>query len=265
MIKGRRVDKENKKYHQILPAVWKAERREPEVNYIASEEEVIERKLWTAEKVTIPARSAKLVKIRTEGNWTGEGVVESLPLEEQEKGRNIFLPENAYNLSGSVQAIYVENHAEECVELCVGQKLGTIHSMCIDKQAWIKEELRGSTALDLDEEEVYNPQETVNSMQESDFPTEESKRKFIRDSFKIDENEILNRDAKLKEEVIKLFLENFSTLALHPNHYGKTDLLELRIELQPGAVPKRSKVRPLNPDQRANLKEQLDEWIQHRH
>ena len=84
---------------------------------------------------------------------------------------------------------------------------------------------------------------------------------MIKDCFKIDENEILNRDAKLKEEVIKLFLENFSTLALHPNHYGKTDLLE-RIELQPGAVPKRSKVRPLNPDQRANLKKQLDEWIQ---
>ena len=62
--------------------------------------------------------------------------------------------------------------------------------------------------------------------------------------------------------MIKLFLENFSTLALHPNNYGKTDLLELRIELQPGAVPKRSKVRPLNPDQCANLKEQLDKWIQ---
>ena len=133
--------------------------------------------------------------------------------------------------------------------------------MCIDKQAWIKEELRGSTVSDLDEEEVWNSQESVNSLQESDFPTEESRRKFIKDSFKIDENEILNRDAKLKEEVIKLFLENFSTLALHPNHYGKTDFLELRIELQPGAVPKRSKVRPLNPDQCANLKEQQDEWI----
>ena len=181
-------------------------------------------------------------------------MVESFPLEEQEKGRNILLPENAYNLSGSVQAIYVENHEN--------QKLGTIHSMRIDKQAWIKEELRGSTAPDLDEEEVCDSQETVNSIQESDFSTEESKIKFIKDSFKIDENEILNRDAKLKEEVIKLILENFSTLALHPNHYGKTDLLELGIELQPGAVPKRSKVRPLNPYQRANLKEQLDEWIQ---
>ena len=61
----------------------------------------------------------------------------------------------------------------------------------------------------------------VNSLQESDFPTEESRRKFIKDSFKIDENEILNRDAKLKEEVIKLFLVNFSSLSLHPNYYGK--------------------------------------------
>ena len=156
----------------------------------------------------------------------------------------------------------MENHADECVELCVGQKLGTIHSMCIDKQAWIKEELRGSTVPDLDEEEVCTSQESVNSLQELDFPTEESRRKFIKDSFKMDENKILNRDAKLKEEVIKLFLENFSTLALHPNHYGKTDLLELQIELQPGAVHKRSKVRKLNPDQRANLKEQLEEWIQ---
>ena len=146
MINGRRVDKETKKYAQILPAVWKAEKRELEVNNINTAEEVVERKLWAAEKVTIPAGSAKLVKVRTEGNWTGAGVVESLQLGDQEKGRKILLPENAYDLSGSVQAVYVENHAEECIEFCVGQKLGSIHSMCIDKQAWIKEELRGSTS-----------------------------------------------------------------------------------------------------------------------
>ena len=53
----------------------------------------------------------------------------------------MLLPDNLNNLSGSVQAVYVENHAEEGGELCVGQKLGTIHSLCIDKDAWIKEEL----------------------------------------------------------------------------------------------------------------------------
>ena len=47
-------------------------------------------------------------------------------------------------------------------------------------------------------------------------------------------------------------------LALHPNHYGKTDILELKIVSEAGAVPKRSRVRQLNPDQRGNLKDQLE-------
>ena len=42
---------------------------------------MIKRKLWAAEKVTIPAGSAKLVKVRTEGNWRGAGFMESLPFE----------------------------------------------------------------------------------------------------------------------------------------------------------------------------------------
>ena len=44
-----------------------------------------------------------------------------MPPEKQESGRKLVLPENAYNLSGSVQVIYIENHANEEVELCVGQ------------------------------------------------------------------------------------------------------------------------------------------------
>ena len=74
---------------------------------------------------------------------------------------------------------------------------------------------------------------------------------------------ILNKDAELKEVMIKLFLDNFEVLALYPNHYGKTktDLLEMKIELEPGAVPKRSGVRPLNPDQRSDLKNQINDWI----
>ena len=91
--------------------------------------------LWAGEKLIIPAGSAKLVKVRTEGSWKGQGFVESIPLDEQETGRKLILPENAYDLSGSVQAVYVENHAEESLEICVGQRLGTIHSLCIDEKA----------------------------------------------------------------------------------------------------------------------------------
>ena len=105
----------------------------------------------------------------------------------------------------------------------------------------MKVELQGGSESEVSDDEEEVTSETINTMQESDYPTEESKRKFIRESFKIDENEMLNRDEKLKEEVIKLFLENFLALALHPNHYGKTDILELKIE---------------------QMKDQLDEWIQ---
>ena len=241
MNKGRRIDKAEKKYVQVIPAVWKAEKRQKEVPGVNNITKVTERKLWAGEKVIISAGSAKLVKVRTEGDWKGQGFVESIPLEEQETSWKLILPENAYDLSGSVQAVYVENYTEECVEVCVGQRLGIIHSLLIDKAAWLKVELQGGSESEVSDDEEEVTSETINTMQESDYPTEESKRKFIRESFKIDENEMLNRDEKLKEEVIKLFLENFLALALHPNHYGKTDILELKIE---------------------QMKDQLDEWIQ---
>ena len=51
---------------------------------------------------------------------------------------------------------------------------------------------------------------------------EDEKHQFICESFQLDKNEILNADAKLKEAVIKLFLDNFKVLALHPSQYGET-------------------------------------------
>ena len=57
--------------------------------------------------------SAKLVKITIEGDWKGEGFVESMLPEEQDSSRKLVLLETAYNLSVEVQAIYVENHREE--------------------------------------------------------------------------------------------------------------------------------------------------------
>ena len=101
--------------------------------------------------------------------------------EEQEAGRELVLPENDYNLSGSIPAIDMKNHEDEDKTLAGKMK----------------------------------------DIQESYHPTEENKKKLIRESFKKDENEILNQDEKLPEEVVKMFLDNFSVLTLHPKHYGK--------------------------------------------
>ena len=46
----------------------------------------------------------------------------------------------------------------------------------------------------------------------------------------------LNADAKLKEAVIKLFLENFEVLAMHISQYGETEVLEMKIDLVPGVI-----------------------------
>ena len=50
-------------------------------------------------------------------------------------------------------------------------------------------------------------------------------------------NKILNADAKLKEALITFFLDNFEVLAMNPSQYGKTEVLEVRIDLVQEAIP----------------------------
>ena len=66
----------------------------------------------------------------------------------------------------------------------------------------------------------------------------------------------------LKEAVIKLFFENFEVLATYSSQYGETKGLEIKIDLVPGAIPTKSRVGPLNLDQKENLQDQIDEWLE---
>ena len=43
---------------------------------------------------------------------------------------------------------------------------------------------------------------------------------------------------------------------MHPSQYGETEVLKMRIELVPGAIPYKSRVRPLNLEQKKNLRSQ---------
>ena len=56
--------------------------------------------------------------------------------------------------------------------------------------------------------------------------------------------------------MIQLFLYNFDVLTTHPNQYGETEVLEMKIDLKPGAIPSKSRVRP---DQKENLRDQINE------
>ena len=69
------------------------------------------------------------------------------------------------------------------------------------------------------------------------YETKKDKCQFINESFKLDINKILNADAKLKEAVNKLVVDNFEVLATHPSHYGETEVLEMKIDLVWGRYP----------------------------
>ena len=59
--------------------------------------------------------------------------------------------------------------------------------------------------------------------------------------------------------MIKLFVE---VLATHPSQYGETEVLQMKIDLIPGSIPYKSRVRLLNPDQKDNMKKQIEEWLE---
>ena len=49
---------------------------------------------------------------------------------------------------------------------------------------------------------------------------------------------------------------------MHPSQCGETKVLEMKIDLFPGPIPYKSQVRLLNPDQKENLHDQIDEWLE---
>ena len=56
------------------------------------------------------------------------------------------------------------------------------------------------------------------------YETKGEKRQFISESFQLDTNEIINANAKLKEAVRKLFVDNFKVLTTHSSQYGETEV-----------------------------------------
>ena len=59
-----------------------------------------------------------------------------------------------------------------------------------------------------------------------------------------------------------LFVDNFEVLATHPSQYSEIEVLQIKIDLVPGSIPYKSQVRPLNPDQKDNLKKQIDKGLE---
>ena len=85
--------------------------------------------------------------------------------------------------------------------------------------------------------------------------------RFLSKNLRLDDNTVLKNDKVLKGKVIKLCLDNFHIFSKGDWDIGHTSLLDFNIQLQPGAVPTKSRVIPLNPTYEKSLREQLDSWL----
>ena len=269
LLNGKLTEENPSHYSSPLEQVWLGRNRRQVLSVLEEGKEggegLEDIHLYNAEKVEISPGQGKYIKVQTQYKMGGEMLAESIPYGERDLNCDIRIPESLYNFNSDVKQVFVENHSVNKVHLNVGRRIGTISYIepaideCRNASVGLGVELPHLPASKV---EVKDNMGVFSATKyKSNFQTDLEKRNFIIQSFELDQNEILNKDAELKEAVIKLFLDNFEVLALYPNHYGKTDLLEMKIQLEPGAVPKRSGVRPLNPDQRADLKNQIDDWI----
>ena len=89
--------------------------------------------------------------------------------------------------------------------------------------------------------------------------TKQEKRGFIKESLKLDENDLL--DQVQKEQIVDIFEDNWAAVSQGGFDLGRSPLLKFKIRLKEGAEPHRARLRPLNPDQAQDLDRQLDEWL----
>ena len=78
---------------------------------------------------------------------------------------------------------------------------------------------------------------------------------------RLEKNEMLKKEPELKEKLKELIKEYSDIFSSSEQSFGKTSLIEFEIRLEPGTKPVKTKLRPINPKQRASLKEQIDKWV----
>ena len=93
-------------------------------------------------------------------------------------------------------------------------------------------------------------------------PTELAERRtYIVEHLKLSQNPLLKDKKVMQEKLIQIFLDNWGAISVSDTDYAKTEAMKFNIDLEAGARPVHTQVRPLNPHQEADLKRQLDEWI----
>ena len=93
--------------------------------------------------------------------------------------------------------------------------------------------------------------------------TEELRKRiaFITEELKLKSNPLLANNSSLRAEIVKIFLDNYNAVAKNSDDIGTTNLINFKIDLKEGVTPVKARNFPLNPDQSAALRLQIDKWL----
>ncbi len=100
-----------------------------------------------------------------------------------------------------------------------------------------------------------SPPPEASTHAEFDALPQDEKIKWLVTQFRLDEAPVLQRDPRLRKEVIRTLLQFSDVISICG--YGKTNLIS-----HPGITPIKMKHRPLNPVMEESLRQQIDRWLE---
>ena len=89
---------------------------------------------------------------------------------------------------------------------------------------------------------------------------EQRRRSWLYKEFRLDESDVLKDDKVTTGQLLDLLSEYYDCISQHKTDYGRTSLMEMEIDLIPGAKPFKGRCLPTNPAEEADLWETLQEW-----
>ena len=108
--------------------------------------------------------------------------------------------------------------------------------------------------------EDNSPPPEASTHAEFDALPQNEKIKWLVTQFRLHEAPVLQRDPRLRKEVIRTLLQFYDVIWI--DGYGKTNLISNPINVHPGTTPIKMKHRPLNSVMEESLRQQIDWWLE---
>ena len=132
----------------------------------------------------------------------------------------------------------------------------------LDKAVYLDRWIKLGVAEELEPEKVLGNISPGQGQSQPNISAEEENRRrsWLRDEFRLKDSDVLQGDPKTMRKLEDLLLEYFDIISVHKTDYGRTDMLEMEIDLVPGAKPYKGRCLPINPAEEADLLKTLEDW-----